>query len=211
MNEATTKTKILEATISLFNRQGLKFTMDDLARELGMSKKTIYAYFPEKKTLLYEMVDHCFDAIKESQAEVFREKGLSEKEQLRKVLTAMPPRLAGIDLRALYVLKDKYPKIYRHVEERLESEWEPTIALIEEGIRKGVFREFPVMVFRTMMQASLEQFFQRDVLIRCGLTYHEGLCAVVDILIDGIAAKNPDGDDGSGSACAERGDKDGTL
>ena len=32
------KAKILEGTIRVFNQKGLKFTMDDVARELGMSK-----------------------------------------------------------------------------------------------------------------------------------------------------------------------------
>ena len=32
------KEKILEATIKVFNRKGLKFTMDDIASELSMSK-----------------------------------------------------------------------------------------------------------------------------------------------------------------------------
>ncbi len=33
---------ILEGTLKAFNQKGLKFTMDDLAGILGMSKKTIY-------------------------------------------------------------------------------------------------------------------------------------------------------------------------
>ena len=32
------KEKILEATIKVFNRKGLKFTMDDIASELSMRK-----------------------------------------------------------------------------------------------------------------------------------------------------------------------------
>ena len=36
------KEVILEGTIKAFNEKGLKFTMDDVAKILGMSKKTIY-------------------------------------------------------------------------------------------------------------------------------------------------------------------------
>ena len=36
------KERILIATIKLFNEKGLKFTMDDIAAELKISKKTIY-------------------------------------------------------------------------------------------------------------------------------------------------------------------------
>lgn len=37
-----------------------------------------------------------------------------------------------------------------------------------------------------MMEATLEQFFQRDVLVQNGISYHEALDEVVSILIDGI-------------------------
>ena len=43
------KGNILEATIQAFQKKGLKFTMDDLASLLGISKKTIYTVFPDKK------------------------------------------------------------------------------------------------------------------------------------------------------------------
>ena len=36
------KEVILEGTIKAFNEKGLKFTMDDVAKILGMSKKNIY-------------------------------------------------------------------------------------------------------------------------------------------------------------------------
>lgn len=48
---------ILEHSADVFMRYGVKaVTMDDLARELGMSKKTIYKYFPDKKELVKQIV-----------------------------------------------------------------------------------------------------------------------------------------------------------
>ena len=37
--------EILEGTLQAFNQKGLKFTMDDVARILHMSKKKIYNLF----------------------------------------------------------------------------------------------------------------------------------------------------------------------
>ena len=37
-----------------------------------------------------------------------------------------------------------------------------------------------------MMEATIEQFFQRDVLVINGISYNEALEEVVDILVDGI-------------------------
>ena len=178
--------EILEATIGIFREKGLKFTMDDLAATLHRSKKTIYVYFPDKKQLLDAMVDHIFDSIQVSKQEILAQASGDTVEALRHMLGAMPEEYRNIDLRQLYVLKEKYPKIYLHVERRLENDWEPTIALLEQGMREGVIRPISIPVFQTMMQATLEQFFQRDILVRQGISYTEALAQVVDILIDGI-------------------------
>lgn len=60
---------ILEGTIQAFNKKGLKFTMDDIAALLGISKKTIYTVFQDKNTLVSEMVDYCFDSHQRERAE----------------------------------------------------------------------------------------------------------------------------------------------
>ena len=50
--------KILKITLELFYRYGIKrVTMDDIAKELGMSKKTIYQYYKEKDDLLHQLFE----------------------------------------------------------------------------------------------------------------------------------------------------------
>ena len=69
---------ILEGTLKAFNQKGLKFTMDDLAGILGMSKKTIYTVFRDKESLFLAMVDYLFDSIKESERQVLENEKLSK-------------------------------------------------------------------------------------------------------------------------------------
>lgn len=44
--------KIIDATVEEFKQNGLKFTMNDLAKRLGISKKTIYTVFESKQAVL---------------------------------------------------------------------------------------------------------------------------------------------------------------
>lgn len=177
---------ILESTLQIFNQKGLKFTMDDIAREMGISKKTIYTVFKDKEELFLAAVDYMFDSIKEGERILLEDASLSTVEKIRGVLGVMPDGYKDVDFRQLYILKDKFPKIYAKVEERLENGWEQTIALIEKGMDEGVIRRVSIPIVKVMMEAALEQFFQRDILIRSGLTYQEALDEVVDILVDGI-------------------------
>ena len=54
IQEQKLQQKILEGTIEAFNQKGLKFTMDDLAGILGMSKKNhIYGLFRQDFTVSF--------------------------------------------------------------------------------------------------------------------------------------------------------------
>lgn len=178
--------EILEGTLQVFNQKGLKFTMDDVARILQISKKTIYTVFHDKEELFLAMVDYLFDCIKESEQQVLEDKGLSTMEKIRTILGVMPEGYKDVDFRQLYLLKDKYPAIYRQVEKRLETGWEATIALIEQGIEEGVVRQIQIPILKLMLEAALEQFFQRDILIQHQISYQQALDEVVTILVDGI-------------------------
>ncbi len=183
------KKDIMEATIKVFNEKGLKFTMDDIAKECHISKKTLYLIFDDKDQLFLTMVDYIFDAIKESEDAVLSDESLSTIEKLRKIIGVMPEGYKDIDFRQLYILRDRYPSTYAQVEERLETGWETTIQLIEQGIKEGVIRPVPVPLIKMMIEASLEQFFQRDILIKNKISYNTALAAVVDIIVDGIAVR----------------------
>lgn len=180
---------ILEGTIRAFNRKGLKFTMDDVAKELSMSKKTIYTIFRDKESLFFAMVDYLFDSIKESEQRVLNDESLDTLEKIRKVLGVIPEGYREIDFRQLYLLREKYPAIYQRVEERLETGWENTIALLEQGMREGVVRKVDIPIVKMMMEAAIEQFFQRDILLQNGISYMDALDEVVGILVDGIRTR----------------------
>lgn len=180
---------ILEGTIQAFNRKGLKFTMDDIAGQLGMSKKTIYTVFRDKETMFFAMVDYMFDSIKESERQVLRDESFTTVEKIRRVLGVLPECYKDIDFRQLYLLRDKYPKIYKRVEERLESGWETIIGLMEQGMEEGVIKRVDIPIVKLMLEAAIEQFFQRDILIRNQISYAQALDEVVEILVNGIAVR----------------------
>jgi len=56
--------EILTRSVSLFNRYGLRpVTMDDIAKDMSISKKTLYKYFANKEELVRKGVDESFTSI----------------------------------------------------------------------------------------------------------------------------------------------------
>ena len=186
MEKTELRIRILDAAAELFNRKGMKFTMDDLAHELGMSKKTIYTVFEDKMSLCDATVDYFFDSIADREKAILEDPDLSLADKIRGAICAIPDRYEHIDLRQLYVLKDKYPKVYKHVQRRLANDWETTYSLIKKGMAEGKIRPFSIPIFRAMVNASIEQFLQQDILLRNDISYHEALAEVASILVEGI-------------------------
>lgn len=178
--------RIIEGALHIVEKQGVKFTMDELASELGMSKKTIYTVFRDKNELLIAMVDYVFDYIKESEALVMVDKHLSLLQKIRKILGVMPENYTDFDFTQFYVLRDKHPEVYERVRQRLESGWEMTNRLLEQGVEEGLIRSVDFRVFQLVFESAVERFIMGDELEREEIDYMQALEELVTIMVDGI-------------------------
>ena len=179
--------KILIGTIQVFNKKGLKLTMDDVADELKISKKTIYKEFTSKEEMFETMADYVFDNIKIREEEILNSSEYTTAEKIRLLLSAMPEGYRNINFQELHPLKEKYPKVYKKVQKRLETGWDPTLKLMEQGKEEGIIKkDADLRIFKMMMEASLERFFEKDVMKGGHRKYNDYLNEVVDILLTGI-------------------------
>jgi AcrR family transcriptional regulator len=134
--------KILEGAAKLFYRIGIKSaSMDDIARELAVSKKTIYKHFSDKKSLVTEVLNqsieheqkmcwHCFeDDSNAIQRMIDVSKFISKAHQ------DMNPAL-------LFDLRKYYPSLWSKMDDYRNTFISDTIKTnIEEGQKEGMFRE----------------------------------------------------------------------
>lgn len=184
-----TKELIMDATIQAFNRKGIKFTMDDIAKELHISKKTIYALFKTKENLFLSTVDYCFNQIHESEQYILEDSSLTTLEKLQKMLVVLPERYQNIDWRNIYLCKGKYPLIYVQIERRLRNGWENTFNLLNQAIEEKVIRPISIPVLKEIVDASLEHFISSTVLIKYDVPYDTALDEFISIIMHGIVAK----------------------
>lgn len=180
------KEKIMEATIDEFNEKGIKFTMDDLAKRLGMSKKTLYTVFKDKETLFIETANYCFDAIKKSEAKILEDEHLDVVEKIKRILVVLPEQYKNIDWRKIYAGKEKFPDVYKEIKRRLESDWSATIALIEQGVKQEKIKPICIPVLKVMVQATIEQFMNTPVLIEYEINYEQALQEMIKMIMEGI-------------------------
>ena len=134
--------KILHKATDLFLNLGFKsVTMDDLAHELGISKKTIYAHFANKTKLIEECTKHLFCAISEGIDHIcsLNKNPIEELYEIKKFALL---HLKDEKASPQYQLQKYYPKIYENIKNKQFVMMAGcVVSNIKKGITLGIYRE----------------------------------------------------------------------
>ena len=183
-----TRQIIMDAVINQFNQKGMKFTMDDISKELHISKKTIYREFDDKDELFFATVDYGFSAVKKKEAEILADESLGLIEKISKLIVCLPDNYKNIDFRRVYQLKEKYPKVYMKIAEKVESDWGETVKLLNQAMDEGLIKRVPVELIKLMVEGAIEKFLSSEELANSQYSYEESLNMMINVLINGIKA-----------------------
>ena len=116
-------------------------TMDELAHELGMSKKTLYLHFPGKDAIISTIIEEIGRTIRQELEAVLNQTKLSFSQKLRAIVDIIVPRLSLISPAILRELQRYAPKIYDMLDE-LRQKNIPFVfgRLFRIGITEGALR-----------------------------------------------------------------------
>ena len=161
-SELRLKEKIVQAAEDLFLRHGvIAVSMDDIARELGISKKTLYKVFPSKEELVREAVARRFQRIVTA-IEQFKAESTSPVEELAKIQGLMFENLKYQKESPIYQLKRAFPEIAQwllsHMRDYIISYLRDNI---ERGKQAGLYKpeidaEFASRLFYAALVGSTE-------------------------------------------------------
>jgi AcrR family transcriptional regulator len=136
------KDKIIAKATDLFLKLGFKsVTMDDIAGEMCISKKTIYKYFCNKELLIAETTEIVHKAIHQSIDAIVAENhnAIEENFKIRKMFKEM---FKSTDTSPAYQLKKHYPEIYNKVMSQEINECNAVFKQnIDKGIQQGLYRK----------------------------------------------------------------------
>lgn len=136
------KDKIVAKASELFLKLGFKsITMDDIADEMCISKKTIYKYFCNKEMLIAESTQSMHQTVHNTINTIMKQNynPIQESFEIRAMFQEM---FKIADSSPLYQLKRHYPEIYQDLITREVSECNRFLRQnIEKGIHDGWYRK----------------------------------------------------------------------
>ena len=135
------KEKIINKAKEMFLRLGFKsITMDDIACEMCISKKTIYKYFSNKDILIEESIQMVHKEIHETIEKIVSQNlnAIEENFELKRMFKEL---FKSAESSPIYQLKKHYPDIYEKALENQVILSENSFRNnIKRGIKEGLYR-----------------------------------------------------------------------
>jgi AcrR family transcriptional regulator len=133
--------RILSESLRLFMKNGIRsISMDDIAKELGMSKKTIYQYVANKT----ELVEMVLDFMREKESNICIDgdiKNMNAIDILLAVSRNVSRHMKDLNPINAYELQKYYPSIYREfIIKKRDHVYTTLKQNFEQGIAEGIYR-----------------------------------------------------------------------
>jgi len=135
------KDKILHKSAEMFLNLGFKsVTMDDIAFELGVSKKTIYNHFSNKTDLVEEVTASVFEIVCTG-IDLISSKESNPIEELYEIKRFTMEYLKNEKTSPQYQLQKYYPKIYATLKKKQFGVMQDCITEnLKNGVEQGLYR-----------------------------------------------------------------------
>jgi len=178
------KDKIIKKSGELFLTLGFKsVTMDDIANEMGISKKTIYVHFENKTKLVEAVTFSLFESICDG-IDCIYESSINPIEELYDIKMYVMNHLKNERTSPQYQLKKYYPRIYEALKSKQFDKMHGSVKQsLQKGIESQLFRSnidldfISRMYFNGMTGIKDESIFPKglfttEYLIESYLEYH---------------------------------------
>lgn len=140
---AETRQRILEAAQGWFFQEGYQaLNMDQLSRDLGMSKKTLYVHFSSKEALVRELVVDYVNDAREALTELLDDDRLPYMAKLVGFTRETTRRMGRLPPRFFRELQRGAPRVYRELDAlRMKNFPKVFSRLIIQGQEAGLVRQ----------------------------------------------------------------------
>jgi len=165
--------------------------MDDLAEELGISKKTLYAHFPGKIDLLEAVLANKFASVETTLKEVTRAHPRDFPAALRELLAGTQRELDEIKPPFVRDMRQKAPHVFKVVEQRRAALIGNYFGkLFIEGQRAGMVRkDVPAKLIIEILLAMVQAIMNPPKMEELGMMPKEGFSGILKIVLEGALTR----------------------
>jgi AcrR family transcriptional regulator len=181
--------KVIAAARRHFFTHGFRsVTMDDLAEELGMSKKTLYASFPSKSDLLRAVLLDKFRSVEADLGRITADASTDALAALHRLLACMQHHTQEIHPAFVRDIRREAPEMFQLVESRRRDVIQRYFGkFFSAGRRAGLIRkDIPTKVIIEVLLGATEAVMNPQKMSELGLTPQTGYAAIISVVLEGV-------------------------
>jgi|SRR5262245_282057 len=185
---SSVRQRIVAAARAHFFSHGFRsVTMDDLAEELGISKKTLYAHFPGKFDLLEAVLADKLRSVEVTLKEVTHAHPDDFPATLRELLTETHRELDEIKPPFVRDMRQKAPDVFKLVERRRAALIQRYMGkFFVDGQRLGMVRkDVPAKLIIEILLAVVQSIMNPQKVEELGMMPKEGYTGILKVVLEG--------------------------
>ncbi|HMS82167.1 MAG TPA: TetR/AcrR family transcriptional regulator [Nitrospira sp.] len=162
-------------------------SMDDLAAELGMSKKTLYVAFPSKFALVEAVVKDKFREVEADLERLAKDRAANVEEALHQLLICLQRHAAEAQPAFVRDIGRETPELFQLIEQRRRELIRLYFGeLFEDGKKARVIRtDIPTHLIIEILLGAVQAIMNPPKLMELGLTVEHGYLSVIRLVLEG--------------------------
>src|SRR5262245_12219318 len=187
--ETAAAQRIVSAARRHFLSHGFRsVTMDDLAEELGMSKKTLYASFSGKTDLLRAVLLDKFRSIETDLERIASAASTNVLDSLQQLLACVQHHTDEIQPPFVRDIRREAPEMFQLVQSRRRDVIQRYFGKIfDDGRRTGIFRkDIPTRLMIEILLGATEAIMNPPKIAELGLTPKTGFLTIITVVLEGV-------------------------
>lgn len=181
------KEQILEQGFETITQDGIRFfTVESLAAQLGMSKKTIYKYFPSKEILIEKIFDY-FTGMIEHKLKQIVNSDVDPIEKYTEIMDFITNKISRVSMDKMVEVKNRYPKVWEKIESFRQGLIQNFAAIFKEAQEKGFARkDIDMNVVAIVYMNIVNYTFQPEFFLKNNLAPVNTINLFVNLITEGM-------------------------
>lgn len=180
------KTLLKNITESFMNKGFHKTTMDEIAADLRISKKTIYKYFPTKEILLNLIIHGIVLGVRKEYKRILQ-RDTSSVEKMLEFSNYFISMASRVNIKAILDIKRLGPQFWSLIEKLRAREIQTNFGkLIAQGQKEGYIIPFPKELILAVFVSAIQAVINPDFMVNNSFSMKQAGQMTLEMIFNGI-------------------------
>lgn len=185
MNEH--KDKILNYTTDKIISNGFyKTSMDEISRDLNISKKTIYKYFPSKEELVTKVIMSIINKISRN-VDLIITSDVNAVEKIVNLMKLITKNYVKLSNKLIFDVRYHMPSLWDKIDKLRTKKIQHNLSIIiEQGKKEGLFKDMYAPIILSMFTSSVREVASPEFLTQHPVAGGNAIKTIFEIILNGI-------------------------